>query len=219
MQSWVENNSLEIETEDEAQSIPKSIGTLTVLRCIFGSKFGNPDYDLWWLMARTNSQAQTGVNFDFEVKFDLEGQSQSTPKTIGILIKVFYTYGPNLVILAWMGIELSHSQTCMVTDHGRTDRRTDAGNDKRVIPQGQNWPWVKMTSHPNSNACFINIQNWRMHPTDQAPVPLTIFQWNSKYDQNFECSNLDYAELIATKFCTQHDSYTVVMCTNFCCDR
>ena len=46
-------------------------------------------------MARTNSQAQTGVNFDFEVKFDLEGQGQSTPKTIGILTKVFYTYGPN----------------------------------------------------------------------------------------------------------------------------
>ena len=41
-----------------------------------------------------------GVNFDFEVKFDLEGQSQSPLKTIGSLIKVFYIYGPNLVILA-----------------------------------------------------------------------------------------------------------------------
>ena len=51
-------------------------------------------------MVRTNSQAQTGVNFDFKVKFDLEGQGQSTPKAIGILTKVFYTYGPNLVILA-----------------------------------------------------------------------------------------------------------------------
>ena len=28
-------------------------------------------------MARTNSQAQNGVNFDFEVKYDLEGQDQS----------------------------------------------------------------------------------------------------------------------------------------------
>ena len=52
-------------------------------------------------------QAQNGVTFDFEVKFDLEGQGQSPPKTIGILIKVFYTYGPNLVILAWTGDELS----------------------------------------------------------------------------------------------------------------
>ena len=38
MQSLVENNRFEIdnETEDDVQSIPKSIGTLTVLRCIFG---------------------------------------------------------------------------------------------------------------------------------------------------------------------------------------
>ena len=38
MQSYVENNRLEIkdETENEAQSIPKSIGTLPVLKCIFG---------------------------------------------------------------------------------------------------------------------------------------------------------------------------------------
>ena len=37
-QSLVDNNRFEIknETEDQAQSIPKSIGTLTVLRCIFG---------------------------------------------------------------------------------------------------------------------------------------------------------------------------------------
>ena len=44
-------------------------------------------------MARTNSQAHTEVNFDFEVKFDLEGQGQSTPiqETIGILTKVIYT--------------------------------------------------------------------------------------------------------------------------------
>ena len=31
-------------------------------------------------MARANSQAQTGLNFEFEVKFDLEGQIQSTQK-------------------------------------------------------------------------------------------------------------------------------------------
>ena len=63
-------------------------------------------------MAQTNSQAQTGVNFDFEVKFDLEGQGQSTPK----ITKVFYMYGPNLVILAWTGNELSRGQTRWRTD-------------------------------------------------------------------------------------------------------
>ena len=75
-------------------------------------------------MARTNSQAQTGINFDFEVKSDLEGQGQSNPKTIGFLTKVFYTYGPNLVILAWAGNELSRGQTWWRTD-GLTDGRTD----------------------------------------------------------------------------------------------
>ena len=38
--------------------------------------------------------------FYFKVKFDLEVQGQLPPKTIGILTKVFCSYGPNLVILA-----------------------------------------------------------------------------------------------------------------------
>ena len=46
------------------------------------------------------TRSKYGNFFYFEVKFDLEGQGQSPPKTIGILTKVFYTYGANLVILA-----------------------------------------------------------------------------------------------------------------------
>ena len=42
----------------------------------------------------------------FEIKFDLEGQGQLLPQTIGILTKLFSTSGPNLVILACMGNEL-----------------------------------------------------------------------------------------------------------------
>ena len=44
--------------------------------------------------------AYNGVNFDFGVQFDLEGHNQSSHKTIGLLTKVFYISGPNLVILA-----------------------------------------------------------------------------------------------------------------------
>ena len=44
--------------------------------------------DLWC------RQAQNGVNFDFQVKFDLDLPLE----TIGTLTKVFYTHGPNLVI-------------------------------------------------------------------------------------------------------------------------
>ena len=50
---------------------------------------------------------EIGVNCDVEVKFYLEGQGQSPSKTVGILIKVLYIYGPYLVILAWTGDELS----------------------------------------------------------------------------------------------------------------
>ena len=70
-------------------------------------------------------QAQNGVTFDFEVKFDLEGQGQSLPKTIGILPKVFYIYVLNLVILADTGHELSRGQA----KGWRT--RTDTHTDRR----------------------------------------------------------------------------------------
>ena len=88
------------------------------------AKFGNPDFNQWWLIARTNSQTKNGVNFVFEVKFDLKVWS-ITPKTLGILTKVFYTYGSNLVILAWTGdriIALTNLVTDGLTD-GRTERR------------------------------------------------------------------------------------------------
>ena len=85
-------------------------------------------------------QAQNGVNFDFEVKFHLEGQGKSPPKTIAILTKVFYTYGPNLVILAWTGDKLSHTQTWWRTD--LTDGWTDVGNDntwRPILASGKNF--------------------------------------------------------------------------------
>ena len=82
----------------------------------------------------SRGQAQNGVNFDFEVKFDLEGQGQSPPKTIGILTKVFYIYGPNLVILADTGHELSRGQARDWHTDGHTHTQTDAGNDNTRRP-------------------------------------------------------------------------------------
>ena len=79
----------------------------------------------------SHGQAQNGVNFDFEGKFDLEGKSQSPLKTIGILTKVFYTFVSNLVILAWTGLELSRGQA----SDWHTDWHTDAGNDNTRRPK------------------------------------------------------------------------------------
>ena len=52
-----------------------------------------------------------------------------------------------------------------------------------------------------------------------AQIPLTIFWLNSKFDQIFQCSGLKCTLLITTKFCTCHDSVTVVMCAKFRCDQ
>ena len=130
---------IENEIEDQDQSIPKLIGILTQVFCTFGP---NLVILAWTGDALSCWQAQNGVTFDFEVKFDLEGQGQSPPKTIGILTKVFYTYGPNLVILAWTGDELSHGQASDYRTDGRTHRQTQA----TTIPEGQNWPRVKMNN-------------------------------------------------------------------------
>ena len=58
-----------------------------------------------------------------------------TPEIIGILIKVFYIYGPNLVILAETGDELLHGQACDWRTDGHTDRQTDAGNENTRRPK------------------------------------------------------------------------------------
>ena len=53
----------------------------------------------------------------------------------------------------------------------------------------------------------------------QAPVPLSIFRSNSKFDENSECSSFEYTRPITTIFCTRHDSDTVVTCAKYRCDR
>ena len=54
---------------------------------------------------------------------------------------------------------------------------------------------------------------------DQAPVPLTAFRSNSKFDENSKHSSVKYTRPITTIFCTRHDSVTVVTCAKYRCDR
>ena len=76
-------------------------------------------------MSYREDKLKMGLNFDFEVKFDLEGQGQSPSKTKGIFTKVFYINGPNFVILAETGHELSRGQAKGWRTHmdTHTDRR------------------------------------------------------------------------------------------------
>ena len=53
----------------------------------------------------------------------------------------------------------------------------------------------------------------------QAPVPLSIFRSNSKFDENSKHSSVQYTRPITTIFCTRHDSVTVVTCAKYRCDR
>ena len=78
-------------------------------------------------------QAQNGVNLEFQVKLDLEGQGRSVHKTIGTLTNVFCILCPNLVVLAWTGPELSRGQA----SYWQTDRHrhTDAGNNNTRRPK------------------------------------------------------------------------------------
>ena len=109
---------IENEIEDHDQSIPQFTGILTELRYIFGQNLE--------ILTSTGGewscgQAQNSVNFDFQVKFDLEGQGQSTPKTIVILTKMFCMSGSNLVILAGTSDRLSRGKKLVIDAH--TDRR------------------------------------------------------------------------------------------------
>ena len=53
----------------------------------------------------------------------------------------------------------------------------------------------------------------------QAPVLLSIFRSNSKFDENSKHSSVKYTQPIATIFCTRHDSVTVLTCAKYRCDR
>ena len=71
------------------------------------------------------------------------------------LNKVFYTSGPNLVILAWMGDKLSRGKL-------RVDTWTYGQTQAMTIPEDQNWPRVK------------NVDNWQ---TSHICSIKTVIKW------------------------------------------
>ena len=108
----------------------------------------------------SSGQAQNEVKLDFHVKFDLEVQSRSPPKIIGILTKVFCTYVSNLVILAWTADELSCGQASDWYTH--TDRYTDRGDDNTRRP--------KLASGKNPSVAYIN------YSTKQQNMPWNVMK-------------------------------------------
>ena len=68
------------------------------------------------------------------------------------------------------------------------------------------------------SVCATAVWSWHTRP-DLAPVPLSIFRSNSKFDENSKHSSVKYTLPITTIFCTRHDSVTVVTCAKYRCDR
>ena len=107
---------------------------------------------LWWLYGGyVFPVVVQPESLTFEVKFDLEGQGQLPPKTMGTLTKVFYTYGPNLVIHLSMNGWGVIARTSIWLPHTQTHKQTDAGNDNTRRPKlasgkysggpGEEWRW------------------------------------------------------------------------------
>ena len=52
---------------------------------------------------------------------------------------------------------------------------------------------------------------------NQGPVSLTVIPSQFKFDGNFVSLSCRSNTMIATKFCTWHDSWAVVACAKICC--
>ena len=98
----------------------------------FWPKFGNTDFNWWWLFARTSSK--WGKFWLLSSIWHWSSRS-IVPKIIGILTKVFYISGPNLVILAWVVDELLHGQADDWRTDTRTHTHTHTGNDNTRRPK------------------------------------------------------------------------------------
>ena len=83
------------------------------------------------------------------------------------------------------------------------------------------WPMLMSarTSQNGGDRKRLNCNRWHGTASVLAPVPLSIFRSNSKFDENSERSSFEYTRPITTIFCTRHDSVTVVTCAKYRCYR
>ena len=95
---------------------------------------------------------------------------------------------------------------------------------KHIGNRRANWRSLRIPRHPgNRDGSAIwypeGPQTEQKNNSYQAPVPLSIFRSNSKFDENRERSSFEYTRPITTILCTRHDSDTVVTCAKYRCDR
>ena len=104
-------------------------------------------------LSRGQTSSSEWGKIDYKVKIDLEDLGQWLPK-------VFFNFGPNLVILAWTSPALlhkwlTHKQVMDKHNHTRTYTQVTA------ISEGQTWPRIK-----NNNVRY-HLSNWNRSSRQQ----------------------------------------------------
>ena len=168
----------------------------------------------------------------FEIKNEIEGQCQSSPKFSGILRVLRCICGPNLEILSWIGGEWWHGQAQnMVIFHfevkfdlevqGQLPPKTIGILTKVFCSSGPNlvilaWTCDKLSRGQASDYCTHR----RTHRQTQAttipegqnwPRVMTIKERSSHIDPVSHSLGLLYADDVTISFWWCHNDHTIVI--------
>ena len=125
---------------------------------------------------------------------------------------VCYFYCPLWVPILFLKQTEMHVRNCTIAFcELQTDKAIDYMNTKMKLAVTS---WTLYCS-----LHCLYAASHQLNDTGQAPVPLSIFGSNSKFDENLERSSFKYIRPITPIFCTRHDSDTVVTCAKYRCDR
>ena len=85
---------------------------------------------------------------------------------------MFCSSDPNLVILAWTGDKLSRGQAIDYRPHRRTHRQTQP----TTIPEGQNWPRVKIETNKDTtnNIGILVVGVYLFHQTIERLLDIPL---------------------------------------------
>ena len=125
----------------------------------FWSKFGKPHFIWYWLIARTNSQAQNGVNFDFLSSIWPWRSKSMNPKNNRDLNQGVLHFWSKFGDCSLSGWQVIVRTNWWLKD---THTQTDAGDDNT---HGHNWPRVKngiqFQTIPSSNTKNGDLKYYR----------------------------------------------------------
>ena len=204
----------------QAQSTPKTTWILTKVVCTSGL---NLVVLAWTGDVLSRGQAQNVVNFDFEVKFDLEGQGQSTQNNRDLdqgLLHLWSKFGDP----SWHGWWVIARTSSRLT-HGRTHTQTDAGNDNTRRPKlasGKTlstllayYEWCP--SAVTFQRCFMVSLTSASTQCWDAIIPMWRHRngWSMESTTQFQANDNNYPEL-NVNLCFHERKINLPVLTYFC---